>query len=113
MKIVKWAAVLVTALMALMNLGVLLVAQSTDTGTAAIIFGVVLGVAGIAAVIGLTVNTSWGRMAVVGVGAVNAAAAIIFLTQNVEGASIGLAIAALGTVLGWFSPRASAPVVTA
>jgi hypothetical protein len=100
MKIIRWAAVLVTILMALMNLGTVFATGDQRPGTGLLVLGLVAGVAGIAAAVGLVRQASWGPAAVTGVGAINAVLAVIALTQDMEGAIVGLAVSALGLVLG-------------
>ena len=108
MKIVKWAAVLVTALFALMNLGA--VPQSSlDTWLRVV--GAVMALAGAAAAIGLAASLAWGKSAVIGVGAVNVAIAVISLITGAEGAAIGLVVGGLGVALGLLTPaRETRPV---
>lgn len=96
MTIVKWAAVAVTALMGLMNLGV---APDDSFGTGWRVAGVVFFVAAAVAVVGLARNLTWGRAAGVAVGAANAVAAFVGAASDIEGWQIGLVVAGLGAVL--------------
>jgi hypothetical protein len=110
MKIVKWSAVLVTALLALMNLGTL---PQTSLDTWLRVAAALMGLAGVAAAFGLGADLGWGRTAVIGVGVINVVAAIIGLATGTEGAAIGLVVGALGTILGALSPAADARPVEA
>lgn len=94
-KIFKWTAVAFTALFALMNLGV---APDSSQADGLRILGVVLGVAGVAAAVGLATSRTWGRTAVVAVGALNVAAATVGLVVDAIGVDTGAA--ATGLVLG-------------
>jgi hypothetical protein len=98
MKIVKWAAVAVTALFALMNLGAALGDGEGDAGMR--ILGAVLCVAGFAAAAGLAARQPWGRAAVIAVGAANVGASAVGLALDIQGAVIGLVVGGLGVVLG-------------
>ena len=101
MKIVKWAAVGVTALFVLMNLG-----AAVDAPTMWVrIVGAVLGVAGIAAAFGLATNQPWGATAVVGVGVLNVVGSLAALTAHEDGWAIGLVVGALGALLGLLAGR--------
>lgn len=97
MKILKWAAVAVTALFALMNLGAV---ADGDIDTVYRVVAAVLAILGAAAAVGLGANQSWGRVAVVGVGALNVAASITGLFTDQAGAVIGIVVGGLGVVLG-------------
>jgi len=94
-KIVKWAAVTLTALFALLNLGV---APDASQAAGLRILGAVLGVAGVAAAVGLATSRSWGRTAVITVGALNLVASIVSLFVDVKGLDTGTSIT--GMVLG-------------
>ncbi len=106
MKIVKWAAVAVTALFALMNLGA---ALGADQDTWVRVVSGVLAAAGLAATVGLATGRSWGRAAVVVVGVANVAGAVAALVADQDGAPIGLVVGALGVLLGAFADRRSRP----
>lgn len=97
MKILTWAAVAVTALFALMNLGAV---PQSESDTPYRIIAAALGLAGIAAAVGLAANQPWGRPAVIAVGALNAITAITGLFADQDGAVIGLVVGGLGVVLG-------------
>lgn len=95
MAIVKWAAIGVTALMGLANLGQL--GQDLDVGWK--ILGVVLAVGAAVAVVGFLTRKSWGLTAVIAVGVANVLGAIGGAVAGVDGWPIGLVLAALGPVL--------------
>lgn len=98
MRILSWAAVAVTALFALMNLGAALGDGESDAGLR--LLGAVLCIAGLAAAAGLATRRPWGRAAVIGVGAANVAAAVIGLVVGAQGAVVGLVVGGLCIVLG-------------
>jgi len=94
-KIVKWTAVTLTALFALLNLGA---APDSSQADGLRILGVVLGVAGVTAAVGLATSRTWGRTAVLIVGAFNLAAATVSLFVAANGLDTGASIT--GMVLG-------------
>lgn len=97
MKILKWAAVAVTALFALMNLGAVL---DGDVDTPYRVVAAALCTAGAAAAIGLSANQSWGSAAVIVVGGLNVVTAITGLFADQDGAVIGIVVGVLGVVVG-------------
>ncbi len=97
MKILKWAAVAVTALFALMNLGAVL---EPDLETPYRAVAAILGVAGVAAAAGLGFSQPWGTRAVIAVGALNVVMAITGLFTDQQGAVIGIVVGGLGVALG-------------
>jgi len=97
MKILTWAAVAVTALFALMNLGAV---PQSESETPYRVIAAVLGLAGAAAAIGLAAKQQWGRPAVIAVGALNAIISITGFFTDQEGAVTGLVVGGLGVVLG-------------
>ncbi len=110
MKIVTWAAVAVTALFALMNVGAVL-----EPGVDAPfrVVGAVLAVVGAGAAVGLGTRRSWGAPAVVVAGALNVAAALAGLFAHEEGAGLGLVVGGLGVLLGALAARGSTRTVAA
>lgn len=110
MKILKWAAVGVTALFALMNFGAL---ADADIDTAYRIVGGVLGLAGVVAAVGLGANRRWGKPAVIAVGALNVLAAISGLFTHQDGSVIGIVIGGLGVALGALTASDLRPRVAA
>ena len=100
MKLIRWAAVAVTALFVLMNIGVVV---DPDMDTWIRIVGAGLALVGIPAVIGLAMDLPWGRPAVIGVGALNVAGAVAGIIADLDGGAIGLVVGGLGVVLGAFS----------
>jgi hypothetical protein len=113
MKFVRWAAAAVTILMSLMNLPVAIDAPELKIPAPVAWAITVLGVLGIAAAIGLIVRASWGRSAVLAVGAVNAVGAVIALVTGIEGAVIGLVVSTLILVLGFLTSDADSSRVPA
>jgi len=107
MRIVKWAAVAVTVLFVLMNLGAAV--DATQDGWVRVAGGV-LAAAGIVAAAGLASTRPWGRAAVIAVGAGNVAAAVVGLFTGHEGSVIGLVVGGLAVLLGAFAGSRSAPV---
>ena len=104
MQIIKWAAVAVTALFALMNVGAVAESEldaSLRAGAA------VLAVIGAVAAFGLATDRSWGRVAVVAAGALNVAAAALAMVADEPGAVIGIVVGGVGVVLGALAPSAS------
>lgn len=97
MKIVKWAAIAVTLLFMLMNLGATF-QSSIDTPYR--ILGGVLALAGIVAAFGLATGRPWGRVAIIVVGGLNLLTAATGLFTDQEGAVIGIVVGGLGVVLG-------------
>jgi hypothetical protein len=97
MKIIRWAAVAVTVLFVLFNIGAALDADQADWVQ---IVGGVLAVAGVPAAVGLALGRAWGRTAVIGVGVLNVAAAVAALVDDQSGAAVGLVLGGLAVVLG-------------
>jgi hypothetical protein len=110
MKILKWAAVAVTALFVAMDLGAL---PDSDIDVAYRVIGGVLAVIGAVAAIGLATARPWGRAAVIGAGALNAATAVTGLFTDLDGAVIGIVVGGLGAVLGTLATETSAHTVRA
>ncbi|WP_182377028.1 hypothetical protein [Nocardioides sp. WS12] len=106
MKIIRWAAIAVTALFVLMNLGAAIDPEQADSVQAA---GGVLAVLGIAAVLGLVFRQSWGRLAVIGVGALNVVAGVAAIVADEEGGAIGIVVGGLGAVLGALTDDGTEP----
>jgi len=104
MTAVRWAAAVATVLMSLMNLP--LAFDRGETPGAVAWAATVAGALGLVAAAGLLLRTSWGRPAVLAIGAVDLAGAVAALAAGWEGAVIGLVVSTLIVVLGWFSaPR--------
>jgi predicted ferric reductase len=102
MRIIRWAAFAVTVLFALMNLGA---AIDPDQHTWLRVAGAVLAIAGAAAATGIALNRTWGRPAVIAVGALNVAASLVALVNDEEGFVIGLVVGGLGVLLGALAGR--------
>jgi len=115
MRFVRWAAAAVTILMSLMNLPFAFDAGNSNPLPALAWAISLLGVLGIVAAIGLLRRASWGRPAVLVIGAINLVGAVVALVVGSEGAVIGLVVSSLIVVLGLLSGgargnRASSPV---
>jgi len=110
MNIIRWAAVAVTGLFALMNLGA---AIEADGGWVRIV-GAALCIAGAAAAVGLALYQSWGRPAVITVGALNMTGAVAALLTDEAGFVAGMVVGGLGVLLGALAgPRTSPNVAVA
>ncbi len=110
MKIIRWAAVAVTALFVLMNAG-----AAFDPGQPAWarIVGAVLGAAGLVAALGLAVNRSWGWVLVVAVGVLNCLGAVAALVLGGGGFAPGLVVGGLAVLLGLLArPTVRKPAVS-
>jgi hypothetical protein len=94
MAIAKLAAVAVTVLMGLANLG--LVAQS-NLGLK--ILGPMLAAAALGAAAGLATHKDWGTRAVIAVGAANLVATIVGAIVGLDGWPVGLVLSGLAIVL--------------
>ncbi len=92
--ITKWAAVAVTSLLGLANIG--LVASSHLSLK---ILGPVLAVAAVIAVVGLLTARSWGTQSVIAVGAGNLVAAFAGALAGVSGWPVGMVLSGLAIVL--------------
>ena len=97
MSVFRWVAVAATALLGLMNIGTFM---DKSAGTGLVALGVAFGVIGLAAAAGLALKKSWGRNAVLAIGAINVVAGFVALGNGMEGAWIGVAVAAVGVVFG-------------
>ncbi len=107
MPIVKWAAIGVTLLMGLANLGQI----SQDLNVGWKVVGLVLALAAVVAVAGFVVRASWGTAAIIAIGAANLVAAIVAAVAGVDGWPLGLVLAALGIVFGAvYAPAARSAV---
>lgn len=105
MKIIRLAAVVVTALFALMNLGA---AADSDVTTWVRVGGAVLAVAGVAAAVGLATNKSWGIAATIAVGVLNAVGGLIALIADEDGGPIGIVAGGLAVLLAVLARQTSA-----
>ena len=98
MKIVRWLAAAVLALLSLMNVGLALGGNGTDVALR--VLGPLLGVLGLAAVYGLLRRRHWGMPSALAVSAVNVVAAlIVLLVASQDDASAGLAVSLVALVL--------------
>lgn len=108
MKALRWTAAAVTVLMSLMNLPA---AFDTDLAMPAAMrwAATVIGVLGLVAAVGLVRRAPWGRPAVLAIGGLNLAGAVVALVNDWEGAAIGLAVSLLTVVLGYLADRTTTP----
>ncbi len=109
MAIVKWAAAAVTLLMGLANLGQV----TQDTNLRWQVVGLVLAVAALVAVVGLVAGRSWGRTAVIAIGAVNLVAALVAAVAGLDGWPVAVVLSSLGIVLGAVCTPAARSAVAA
>lgn len=100
MKLIRWAAVAVTALFALMNLGAALDPEQEGWVRAV---GAPLALAGVVAAVGLARDAGWGRPAVIAVGALNVAGGIAALVADEPGGAVGIVVGGLAVILGALS----------
>jgi hypothetical protein len=107
MRIARWAAIAVTLLMGLANLGVI-----TEGKIGLTILGLVLASAAAIAVYGITAQRSWGVAAVIAVGVVNLAAAIVTAIAGLDGWPVGVVLSGLAIVLTTVTKPTTRPVVT-
>jgi hypothetical protein len=107
MGITKWAAIAVTSLMGLANIG--LIASSHLSFK---ILGPVLAVAAVISVIGLLTKRPWGTQSVIAVGVANLIAAIAGALAGVNGWPVGLVLSGLAIVLAAVSNPGSRRAVT-
>lgn len=110
MKVIRWAAVAVTVLFALMNLGAAIEPQEVGWVRAV---GAVLAVAGAVAAFGLARNLSWGRSAVIAVGVANVLGSVAGMVLDQDGYVIGFVVGGLGVLLGALAGRQDEPRVAA
>jgi hypothetical protein len=107
MGIAKWAAIAVTALLGLANLG--LVAQS-NLGLK--ILGPIFAVAAVAAVLGFATHRWWGARAVIAVGEVNLITAVVGAVVGMSGWPVGVVLSGLAITLAAVSNPDTRTVVT-
>ena len=109
MKAVRWAAAAVTALMSLMNIPDRVRPATSASPTPVAWAATVVGVLGLVAAVGLLRRATWGRPAVLAVGAVNLVGAVVALANGWEGAAIGLVVSLLILGLGFLADREALP----
>jgi peptidoglycan/LPS O-acetylase OafA/YrhL len=105
MKAIRWAAVAATVLISLMNVPVVLEGDGDSIPTPLAWVTLLVGLAGFAAAFGLARRLPWGRPAVLAIGALNLAGAVVALAKDWDGAAVGLVVSLLVVGLGWFSDR--------
>ncbi|HEY6748344.1 MAG TPA: hypothetical protein VI357_21825 [Mycobacteriales bacterium] len=109
MKAIRWAAVAATALISLMNVPVVFEGNDDEIATPlAVVIGLV-GLAGLVAAFGLARRLPWGRPAVLAIGVLNLAGAVVALANSWDGAAIGLVVSLLVVGFGWFAETERAP----
>ena len=102
MKVIRCAAVAVTVLFALMNVGAAIDPQQAGWVR---VFGAALGVAGAVAAFGLARNLTWGRSAVIAVGVANVLGSGAGMVLDQDGYVIGFVVGGLGVLLGALAGR--------
>lgn len=112
MRTIRYAAAIATIVMSLLNLPIALDDGGSGIPTPLAWLVSVLGVAGIAAAVGLLRSATWATVAVIAVGALNLAGAFVALASDWDGAVIGLVLSAAGTALG-IAYAAAGPARTA
>lgn len=100
MKFLRWAAVVVLALMSLMNVGIIL-GGDESLPVLATIGAVALGLFGLAAVYGLARREPWGRAAAIAAGALNVVGGVIAMATDTEGGIVGVVLGAIIVVLSF------------
>jgi hypothetical protein len=106
--ITKWAAIAVTSLMGLANIGLI-----ASSHLSLKILGPVLAVAAVISVIGLLTKRAWGTRAVIAVGVANLIAAIAGALAGVSGWPVGMVLSGLAIVLAAVSsPGGRRPVMS-
>ena len=106
MKFLRWAAVVVLALMSLMNVGIIL-GGDESLPVLATIGAVALGLFGLAAVYGLAHREPWGRAAAIAAGALNVVGGVIAMATDTEGGIVGVVLGAIIVVLSFTATDAS------
>jgi hypothetical protein len=102
MGITKWAAIAVTSLMGLANIGLI-----ASSHLSLKILGPVLAVAAVISVIGLLTKRPWGTRSVIAVGVANLIAAIAGALAGVSGWPVGMVLSGLAIVLAAVSSPGS------
>jgi hypothetical protein len=100
MKFLRWAAVVVLALMSLMNIGVIL-GGDESLPVLATIGAVALGLFGLVAVYGLVLREPWGRVAAIAAGALNIVGGVIGMANDTDGGIVGVVLGAIIVVLSF------------
>jgi hypothetical protein len=106
--ITKWAAIAVTSLMGLANIGLI-----ASSHLSLKILGPVLAVAAVISVIGLLTKRPWGTRSVIAVGVANLIAAVAGALAGVSGWPVGMVLSGLAIVLAAVSsPGGRRPVMS-
>jgi hypothetical protein len=95
MKVLHWVAIVVLALLTLMNIG----AVGGDSPTGVTAFGVGLGLAGLITLYGMIRRKAWGPAAGIALAVANVISAVIGGIAGWEGWTIGLGISVVATIL--------------
>ena len=95
MKVLHWVAVVVLALLTLMNIG----AVGGDSPTGVTVFGIVLALAGLAALYGMIRRETWGPAAGIALAAANVISAVVAGIAGWDGWTIGLGVSVVATIL--------------
>jgi hypothetical protein len=103
MKVAHWTAIVVLILMSLMNLG----AVTGDSSLAIAVIDVAIGVAGLAAVYGLTRHTSWGPVTALAAAGAFLVTSVIGLFVGWDGAAIGIGVSVVALILTAIGEAAS------
>ncbi|MFC0534245.1 hypothetical protein [Phytohabitans kaempferiae] len=96
MRTLRYAAGVATIVMSLLNLPIAVDDGGIGLPTPVAWLISLLGLAGIVAAVGLFRSAAWATPAVIAVGAVNLASAVIALAKSWDGAVIGLVLSAAG-----------------
>jgi hypothetical protein len=107
MAIAKWAAVAVTVLMGLANLGLI-----TQSNLGLRILGPMLAAAALGAAASLATHKDWGTHGVIAVGTANLVATIVGAIVGLDGWPVGLVLSGLAIVLAAFASPGTRRVVT-
>lgn len=95
MKVLHWVAVAVLTLLTLMNIG----AVGGGVPTGVLVFGVVLGLAGLITLYGMIRRRTWGPAAGIALAVANVISAVIGGIAGWDGWTIGLGISVVATIL--------------
>jgi hypothetical protein len=107
MGIAKWAAIALTVLMGLANLG-----QIAQNNLGLKLLGAVLAAAALGAAAGLATQRRWGARTVIAVGAVNVAVTVVGAIVGADGWPVGLVLSGLAIVLATVASPGTRKLVT-
>jgi hypothetical protein len=106
MKFLRWAAVVVLALMSLMNVGIIL-GGDESLPVLATIGAVALGLFGLGGAYGLARREPWGRAAAIAAGALNVVGGVIAMATDTAGGIVGVVLGAIIVVLSFAATDAT------